>query len=188
MRSIDEAPDQEFADERNAERKRVLDHLSLRLNGFCEMLSMLDAGGPFAKTIGELQQADSATRLESLRYSVEIGACTPDDALLIQAALHTYDRDRERQLAVVVASGGNTTTVGIRCTCPAHACCSHSVAALCAWAAVYQPAADLPWMTGADVFAEERREEMMAGFVEKQTEVWGVGWRATASAVSHHPR
>ena len=72
------------------------------------MLTLLDAGGPFAKTLGELQLADTRTRLESLRYSVEIGACTPDDALLIQAALHQYDRDRERQLAVVAASGGNT--------------------------------------------------------------------------------
>ena len=40
----------------------------------------------------------------------------------------------------------------------------------------------VPWMTGADVFAEERREESAARFVEKQTDVWDVGWHLQGRA------
>jgi hypothetical protein len=50
---------------------------------------------------------------------------------------------------------------------------------LVAWAAVYSPARDpVPWNTGPDVFADERREAMAASFHEQQRALWGVKWRA----------
>lgn len=84
--------------------------------------------------------------------------------------------------ALCLSDSGETytctaTTVGVRCTCPARAAGCHVVAALCAWAAVYQPARDLPWMAEPDVFAEERRSEMAASFYEQQQALWGPAWR-----------
>ena len=84
-------------------RVAITDQLRARDRGFAVMMSGVKPGDEFAGQVGQLLAADWPARVESLRYSIEVGALQPDVALQLVAALAAADDAAADRAALAAA-------------------------------------------------------------------------------------